>query len=134
MNYEELGFAKVDHHRVKRQGMPEVIYCAGKTPGQVAKIAKSIAGSGQPVLATRADNKHFQAVKKVLKKAKYFETARIIEVSRKTEYQIANSSVAIVSAGTSDMPIAEEAAITAEFLGHKVERFYDVGVSGIHRL
>jgi len=134
-NYEELGFAKVDHHRIKRQGMPEVIYCAGKTPSQVAKIAQSIAKSGHNILATRADKKQFQAVKKALKKAKYFEEARIIVLeNRKSKIENRTQEISIVSASTSDLPISEEAAITAEFLGHKVERFYDVGVSGIHRL
>ncbi|MFH1362229.1 MAG: nickel pincer cofactor biosynthesis protein LarB [bacterium] len=122
--------------------MPEVVYCAGKTPAQVAKIAKSIAKAGQPVLATRADKKHFQAVKKVLKKAKYFKTAKIIVCEKKPRQLVptlrrdlvAGSLVAIVSAGTSDLPTSEEAAVTLEFLGLKVKRFYDVGVSGIHRL
>jgi len=133
-HYENLGFAKVDHHRIKRQGMPEVIYCAGKTPAQVAKIAKSISKAGHNVLATRADKKHFQAVKKVLKKAKYFDVAKIISYEKEPRISFSGSFVSVVNAGTSDLPVSEEAAVTAEFLGHKVKRFYDVGVSGLHRL
>ena len=134
-HYEELGFAKVDHHRTKRKGFPEVIYCERKTPQQVAKIAQSIWKKGHDVLATRADKKTYAAVKKVLKKAKYYETARIIIAKRKPRRLVAGfPKVAIISAGTSDQPIAEEAAITAQFLGCTASRFYDVGVAGIHRL
>ena len=130
--FEDLGFAKIDHHRMKRKGFPEVIYCAGKTPEQIAKIAKKIAQKKHAVLATRADKKAFLAVKKVLPKAKYYPEARIIIVGQLKI--IPKGTVAIVSAGTSDQNVAEEAAVTAEFLGLKVNRFYDVGVAGIHRL
>lgn len=135
--YEELGFAKVDHHRHIRKGFPEVIYCEGKTPEQVAQIAQRIAQKGHNVLATRADKKAYLAVKKILPKAKYYETARIIEVRGKLESRKPKAdsrSVAIVTAGTSDIPVAEEAAVTAEFLGLKVIKLFDVGVAGIHRL
>ena len=144
-HYEDLGFAKVDHHRIKRKGFPEVIYGEGKTPEQVAKIAKSIANKGQNVLVTRTDKKAFQAVKKVLKKAKYYEEARIISYKRKPrrlpaearsakEGSVSGFPISIITAGTADLPVAEEAAVTAEFLGIKVQRINDVGVSGIHRL
>src|SRR3989338_8328667 len=135
-SYEDLGFAKVDHHRHLRKGFPEVIYCEGKTPLQIAKIAKSIADKGQNVLATRADRKAYLAVNKVLKKAKYHEAARIVTVKKKADSrkQIAERRIAIVTAGTADHPVAEEAAVTAEFLGLKVDRLFDVGVAGIHRL
>jgi NCAIR mutase (PurE)-related protein len=134
--YEDLGFAKVDHHRHRRKGFPEVIYCQGKTPQQVAKIAKSIADKGHDVLATRADRKAYLAVKKVLKKAEFHETARIIVVKKKVDSRKSKieNRIAIVTAGTSDQPVAEEAAVTAEFLGLKVDRLFDVGVAGIHRL
>ncbi|MFA5839173.1 MAG: nickel pincer cofactor biosynthesis protein LarB [Candidatus Margulisiibacteriota bacterium] len=136
--YEDLGFAKVDHHRHIRKGFPEVIYCAGKTPDQIAQIAKRIASKGHNVLATRADKKAYLAIKKILPKAKYYQTARIVEVRGK-KLEIRNSTlenwnVAIVTAGTSDIPVAEEAAVTAEFLGLKVIKLFDVGVAGIHRL
>ena len=142
-HYEELGFAKVDHHRVKRKGFPEVIYCERKTPQQVAKIAQSIWKKDQNVLATRADKKTYVAVKKVLKKAKYYEVAKIIIVKKEHKTQNTclpagtakhRAQVGIITAGTSDQPVAEEAAVTAEFLGCQVARFYDVGVAGIHRL
>ena len=151
-HYEELGFAKVDHHRRIRKGFPEVIYCAGKTPQQIVKIAQCIAGKGHDVLATRAEKKAYSAIKKILPKAKYYRTARIVAVhckpsavSRKSrrfgrdpaslKYDIESGPlVAIITAGTSDIPVAEEAAVTAEFLGLKVERLFDVGVAGIHRL
>jgi len=133
-HYEDLGFAKVDHHRIKRKGFPEVIYCQGKTPAQIAKIAQSIAKKGHDVLATRADLKAFQAVKKVLKKAKYYEVAKIISHQRKPRRLVSGFPISIITAGTADLPVASEAAVTAEFLGLKVERINDVGVSGLHRL
>jgi len=132
--YEDLGFAKIDHHRHLRKGFPEVIYCEGKTPRQIAQIAKSIAQSGHDVLATRADKKAFLAVKKVLKKAIYHEVARIITVSSKQKAVSSKQFISIITAGTADLPVAEEAAVTAEFLGCRVEKIFDVGVAGIHRL
>ncbi|MFH1386248.1 MAG: nickel pincer cofactor biosynthesis protein LarB [bacterium] len=132
-HYEDLGFAKVDHHRHKRKGFPEVIYCQGKTPAQIAKIALSIHKNGHDVLATRADKKAYLAVKKVIKSAKYNETAKIIFYQRKPRRSVAGL-ITIITAGTADLPVAEEAAVTCEFLGNKVERLYDVGVAGIHRL
>ena len=134
-SYEDIGFAKVDHHRFIRKGYPEVIYCQGKTPSQIAEIAKRIAANKHAVLATRADKKAYQAVKKVMKNAKYYETAKIITIKKEPRLSVSGShTIAIITAGTADIPVAEEAAVTAEFLGNKVERFYDVGVAGIHRL
>ncbi len=132
-HYEELGFAKIDHHRIKRKGFPEVIYCPGKTNKQIVEIAKKINKKKHPVLMTRASVEVFKAVKKVLKKAKYYEEARIITVARGSRVK-GQEKVTIVTAGTADIPVAEEAAVTAEFLGIKVERLFDVGVAGIHRL
>ena len=132
--YEDLGFAKVDHHRPLRKGFPEVIYCEGKTPEQITQIAQRIAQNGHDVLATRANEKSFLAVKKVLKRAKFHETARIVTFRKEPPRRAGAGSIAIVTAGTADIPVAEEAAITAEFLGNKVERLFDVGVAGIHRL
>jgi len=134
LSFEDLGFAKVDHHRHLRKGFPEVIYCEGKTPQQIAKIASSIAKQGHDVLATRADRKAFIAVKKVLKKAEYHQAARIITVNKTRNMEPRTSNIAIITAGTADLPVAEEAAVTSEFLGNKVDRLYDVGVAGIHRL
>ena len=133
--YEDLGFAKIDHHRQLRKGFPEVIYCEGKTPEQIAKIAQRISHNQHNVLATRADRKAYKAIKKVIKKAKYHETARIITAKMgNREFHSRGGPISIVTAGTADLPVAEEAAVTADFLGDKVERFYDVGVAGIHRL
>ena len=133
--YEDLKFAKVDTHRMVRKGFPEVIYGQGKTPEQVTKIAKSLIAKGQNVLVTRADKITFKHLKPFLKNAQYHETARIITIRLKTEKRKKSEGIiAIVTAGTADVPIAEEAAVTAEFLGNQVERIYDVGVAGIHRL
>ncbi|MCX5751820.1 MAG: nickel pincer cofactor biosynthesis protein LarB [Candidatus Saganbacteria bacterium] len=135
-SYEDLGFAKVDHHRHTRKGFPEVIYCEGKTNAQIAVIAKKIALNKHAVLATRATPANFKAVKKVLKNAKYHKEARIITIKQGSVLRVQGSEkkVSIVTAGTADIPVAEEAAVTAEFLGLKIERFYDVGVAGVHRL
>jgi pyridinium-3,5-biscarboxylic acid mononucleotide synthase len=131
--FEDLGFAKVDHHRAMRNGMPEVIFGMGKTPAQVAKIFARLAEHGGNVLATRANKAQFAAVKKQVRKAKYDETSRSI-VLRNDEARYGKGIIAVVSAGTSDIPVAEEAVATAEIMGNDVERLYDVGVAGIHRL
>jgi pyridinium-3,5-biscarboxylic acid mononucleotide synthase len=133
MPFEDLGFAKVDHHRRLRAGMPEVIFSAGKTASQVAKIFKSMAAQGGNVLATRATPEHFRAVKKVVRNAEYHELARAITLHQdRTIY--GKGTVAVISAGTSDIPVAEEALITAGIMGNHVSHLYDVGVAGIHRL
>jgi NCAIR mutase (PurE)-related protein len=133
MPFEDLGFARVDHHRRVRSGMPEVIFAQGKTPVQVAKIFKSMAAQGGNVLATRATAEHFRAVKKVARKAEFRELARTITLAQdKTTY--GKGTVVIISAGTSDIPVAEEALVTAEIMGNEVAHLYDVGVAGIHRL
>ena len=131
--FEDLGFAKVDHHRALRAGMPEVILGEGKTPAQVAAIFSKLAQHGGNILATRANEKQFSAVKKKVRKAEYRELARAIVLQRdQTKY--GKGVIAVVSAGTSDVPVAEEAVVTAEVMGNEVEHFYDVGVAGIHRL
>ena len=133
MPFEDLGFAKVDHHRALRAGMPEVILGEGKTPAQVAAIFAKLARHGGNILATRANEKQFAAVKKKVRKAEYRELARAIILHRdQTKY--GKGVIAVVSAGTSDVPVAEEAVVTAELMGNEVEHFYDVGVAGIHRL
>jgi NCAIR mutase (PurE)-related protein len=133
MPFEDLGFAKVDHHRALRAGMPEVILGEGKTPAQVAAIFAKLARHGGNILATRANEKQFSAVKKKVRKAEYRELARAIVLQR-DETKYGKGVVAVVSAGTSDVPVAEEAVVTAELMGNEVEHFYDVGVAGIHRL
>jgi len=133
MPFEDLGFAKVDHHRAIRAGMPEVILASGKTPAQVAGIFRKLAAHKNNVLVTRATPQHFAAVKKIARKAEYHELARCI-VLQQDGKRYGGGTIAVVSAGTSDIPVAEEAVVTAEVMGNKVEHFYDVGVAGIHRL
>jgi NCAIR mutase (PurE)-related protein len=131
--FEDLGFAKIDHHRALRAGMPEVILGEGKTPAQVAEIFARLAKQGGNILATRASEKQFAAVKKKVRAAEYRELARAVVLHRDaTKY--GKGIIAVVSAGTSDIPVAEEAVATAEIMGNEVEHFYDVGVAGIHRL
>src|SRR5579864_354925 len=131
--FEDLGFAKVDHHRALRNGMPEVILGEGNMPEQVAGIFTRLAEHGGNILATRVSEKQFAAVKKKVRAAEYRDLARAIVLQRDpTKY--GKGIVAVVSAGTSDIPIAEEAVVTAEVMGNEVEHFYDVGVAGIHRL
>ena len=131
--FEDLGFAKIDHHRSLRTGFPEVIYCAGKTPEHTAIIAERLAQQNSVVLATRASQEHFQAVAALFPKASYHEAARVITIG-KPKRTPKTKTIAVVSAGTADLPVAEEAALVAEAVGRKVERLYDVGVAGLHRL
>jgi pyridinium-3,5-biscarboxylic acid mononucleotide synthase len=128
-----LGFAKVDHHRSLRAGMPEVIFGERKTPSQTAEIFSRLAKHGGNVLATHADKKQFAAVKKKVRGAEYRELARAIVLQRDPRIY-GKGTIAVVSAGTSDISVAEEAVVTGEMMGNKVECFYDVGVAGIHRL
>ncbi len=130
--FEDIGFAKIDHHRGLRCGAPEVIFCQGKTPQQVAKIAERILSSGADLLATRADRDCWEAVRAVCDDAVYDETARCITVRRTTVEPVGR--VMIVTAGTADLPVAREAAVTAEMLGADVQLVNDVGVAGLHRL
>jgi len=136
LSVEDLGFAKLDHHRSVRNGFPEVIFAESKTPEQVCTIFKALLNKNNTVIATRASVEHYNAVKSEINNAMYNEMAKIIYVTdvnlsdlmEKTRY------IAVCTAGTSDMPVAEEAALTAELMGNKVDRIYDVGVAGIHRL
>lgn len=130
---EEMGFATLDTDRHKRTGIPEVIYSEGKTPQQLADIAGRLYSRGIPILATRASREKYEAVLEQVPGATYHELARAI-VYRAEDHKPSAKYLAVVSAGTSDMPVSEEAAVTAEFLGSRVERIYDVGVAGIHRL
>jgi len=131
--FEDLGFAKLDHHRDLRVGMPEVIFSPGKTPAQVAEIFKRLAKHAPNVLATRASIEQSRAVKKIVRGARFDSGARAIVLQRdRTVY--GKGTVTVISAGTSDIPVAEEAAITAQLMGNDVDRIYDVGVAGIHRL
>ena len=131
--YEDLDFAKLDHHRDLRTGFPEVIYAPGKTPDQLIQIAQSMAKSSSRVLITRADPETYAIIREVLPEADYSELARTIVLKRDEEAQ-PMPGVLVVAAGTADLPVAEEAAITAELMGNGVERLWDVGVAGVHRL
>jgi NCAIR mutase (PurE)-related protein len=131
--YTDLGFARIDHHREMRTGYPEIIYCAGKSVDQVREIVRVMSEKENNVIGTRANQEMFDAVKSILPEAVYYPVARIISVQKKKP-AIPKTRIAVITAGTSDMPIAEEAAITAELLGNNVLRIYDAGVAGIHRL
>lgn len=131
--YEDLGFARVDHHRALRQGFPEVIFCAGKTPEQVALIAARIHERGSTLLATRADSVTFEAVREFIPNAEFNQTARLITAHGHDTPKL-NGVAGVLCAGTSDLPVAEEAARSLEMMGARVERITDVGVAGLHRL
>ncbi|MBU0568298.1 nickel pincer cofactor biosynthesis protein LarB [bacterium] len=131
--YEDLGFAKLDTHRSLRKGFAECIFCPGKTIDQIVRIVEKLKEEDGVVLATKASGEIYEAVRRVNKDALYYETARIILIG-KPKKRAGKGTILIVSGGTSDIPIAEEAAVTAEVMGNKVERLYDVGVAGVHRL
>jgi NCAIR mutase (PurE)-related protein len=133
LDVEDLGFARIDHHRALRRGFPEVIYGSGKTPQQVALIAERMAAGGQTVLATRCDAAAFDAVKERVPDAVYHEVPRCI-VALRARPPRATGTVVVATGGTTDIPVAEEAALTAELSGSRVDRLWDVGVAGIHRL
>lgn len=132
--FEDLEFAKIDHHRNLRKGFPEVVYCQHKTTKQVVGIIKKLAKNGSIVLATRATEEMHNAVKKQLKNSHYNKLSKTIIINKNKKNQLKKGKILIASAGTSDIPIAEEAAVVAESMGNKVERLYDVGVAGLHRL
>jgi len=132
MPFEDLGFAKIDHHRTLRKGFPEVVFCQNKNTEQVVEIVKSLHKNNSDVIATRATMEMFEEVKKHIKNVKYNKISKTI-VIRKNKI-VNKGKILILSAGTSDMEVSEEAAIVAETMGNKVERLYDVGVAGIHRL
>jgi NCAIR mutase (PurE)-related protein len=131
--FEDLGFAKVDHHRALRAGTPEVIFGPGKKPAHLAEIFSKLAERGNNVLATRVTPEQVRAVRKKLRKAEFNELARAVVLRQKDE-KLGKGTIVVVSAGTSDVPVAEEAVVTAELMGNTVQRVYDVGVAGIHRL
>jgi len=131
--FEDVVYAHIDHHRHLRHGMPEVIYCAGKTVDQITGIARRMLEAGSDILATRADEKTYQAVKKLDRRAIYHKASRAIVILRKKK-TLTRGTILVITAGTSDIPVGEEAAVTAEMLGSSVETVYDVGVAGIHRI
>jgi NCAIR mutase (PurE)-related protein len=131
--YEDLGFARVDHHRSVRQGFPEVILGLGKTPAQIAAIAAEVIGRGSTLLVTRATEAAYAAVRARVPDATYYPDAAIIAF-RQQDITPGNGVIVVAAAGTSDLSVAEEAARTAELMGNEVTRLYDVGVAGLHRL
>ena len=131
--YEDLGFARVDHHRATRQGFPEVVFGQGKTPTQIAAIAERIASAGHSLLVTRTTPEAYQAVTALVPGAVYHELARCITFDQGTASR-GRGVIVIAAAGTADLPVAEEAAVTAQLMGNAVDRLYDVGVAGLHRL
>ncbi len=135
--FQELGFAKIDHHRTLRRGFPEAVFCLHKTPEQVAQIVKAMVEKGVTVLATKANEEHYSAVQQLVPQARYHALAKLIVVEGEEPAKPPpekRPTVAVVSAGTADLPVAEEAALTAEYGGCQVVRITDVGVAGIHRL
>ena len=131
--YTDLGFARIDHHRELRTGYPEIVYCAGKTNEQVRAIFAAMEVHGNNIIGTRAGKEMFEYISPFFPEAVYYEIARIISISKR-EIVPPESKIAVITAGTSDIPVAEEAAVTAELLGNNVVRIYDAGVAGIHRL
>jgi NCAIR mutase (PurE)-related protein len=132
--FEDLGYAKVDHHRALRTSFPEVIFCQGKAPEHVVGILESIRARAKVVLATRATPELFAAVQAAVPEAVYHDRARIIQVGEATPDPASRGTVLVISAGTADIPVADEAMVTARAAGCAVEALYDVGVAGIHRL
>ncbi|QPM69545.1 nickel pincer cofactor biosynthesis protein LarB [Atribacter laminatus] len=130
--YEDLDFAKIDHHRALRKGFPEVVFCQGKTQDQIITILKKMSEQYPNLLATRVQPDHFLAVQKEIPDIQYHPTARLFILERKPAEK--KGCVAVISAGTADLPIAEEAAVTAELAGSYINRIYDIGIAGIHRL
>ncbi len=130
--YEDLGFASVDHHRSIRQGFPEVVFCEGKTRAQIVAIARDLLKKGGPLLATRVEPDVAAALGRLDRRAVYHDLARVVVIQRrKPELR---GDILVVTAGTADIPVAEEAKVTAEVMGSRVESLYDVGVAGIHRV
>ncbi len=131
--FEDLGFARVDHHRIVRQGFPEVVFGEGKTPDQVAAIAERIVGAGHSLLVTRTTRAAFDAVAARLSEAQFHELPGVITL-RHGEVPAGKGTVVVAAAGTADLRVAEEAAVCAEVMGNAVDKLYDVGVAGLHRL
>jgi len=132
--FEDLGFARVDHHRALRKGFPEVILGQGKTVRQIVEIAQRLTASGQTALITRLDEQKAQAVRTTLLALRYYPDGRLGVLGEPPDPPAGQGTILVVSAGTADLPVAEEAAMTAELMGNRVDRLYDVGVAGLHRL
>ena len=134
MPFEDLGFAKIDHHRALRKGFPEIVFCQNKTKEQVVEIIKKLTSRNTKVIATRASDEIFYELKKYLKNVKYNKISKTLIITKKSKTKYKKGKILVLSAGTSDISVAEEAACVAEAMGNKVDRLYDVGVAGVHRL
>lgn len=132
--YEDIGYANIDHHREIRNGYPEVIYCEGKSDEHILGIIERMMKKGSNILGTRCRKETFEKVKKVYHNSEYEELSKILKIKNRKISNIGKGKIVVVSGGTSDIPVADEAYYTAKFLGNDVERVYDVGVAGIHRL
>jgi len=132
--FEDLGYARIDHHRSLRKGFPEVIWGEGKTSGQILTIMKQLKRNGQNVLITRLDKRKAMAVQKAFPKSLYHPQSKVLAYLTHPVKPEGKGTILVITAGTTDIPVAEEAAITAQFMGNRVETLYDVGVAGIHRL
>src|SRR3989338_203259 len=132
--FEDLAYAKIDHHRALRKGFPEVVFCQSKTTNQVVEIVKRLSRDNSTVLATRATKEMSEAVKNQVKNSQYNEKSKTITINKAQKNKLKKGKILVISAGTSDISVAEEAAVAAEAMGNHVERLYDVGVAGLHRL
>jgi NCAIR mutase (PurE)-related protein len=132
--FEDLGFTRIDHHRSLRKGFPEVIWGEGKTSGQILSIMKELKGKGQNILITRLEERKAKAIQKVFLKSQYYRRSRALTYLTHPVKSEGKGTILIMTAGTTDIPVAEEAAVTAQFMGNRAETLYDVGVAGIHRL
>jgi NCAIR mutase (PurE)-related protein len=132
--FEDLGFARIDHHRALRKGFPEVIWGEGKTTTQILSIMRQLKNKGQNILITRIDEKKAQALQKVFRKSQYYPQSRVLTLIHPPIEMIGKGTILVITAGTTDIPVAEEASVTAQMMGNRVETLYDVGVAGIHRL
>ncbi len=132
--FEDLGFTRIDHHRSLRKGFPEVIWGEGKTSEQILPIMRQLKRKGQNILITRLDEKKARAIQKVFSKSQYYPRSRVLTHLTHPVESEGKGTILVITAGTTDIPVAEEAAVTAQFMGNRVESLYDVGVAGIHRL
>ncbi len=132
--FEDIGFARVDHHRALRKGFPEVIWGEGKTSPQIISIMKQLKKGGHNILITRLEEKKIRAIKKVFPNSRYYPRSKVLTYLTHPVKMEGKGTILVITAGTTDIPVAEEAAVTAQFMGNHVETLYDVGVSGIHRL
>jgi NCAIR mutase (PurE)-related protein len=132
--FEDLGFTRIDHHRSLRKGFPEVIWGQGKTPGEIVSLLKQLKGRGENILVTRLDEKKAAGVRKIFPKSHYYPRSGVLTYLTHPVKLSGKGTILVITAGTTDIPVAEEAALTARFMGNTVETLFDVGVAGIHRL